>query len=953
MKNFNLSASLPEICAPRDELINAFDQQAHSQYLFVQAPAGYGKTVSTLLWLKKRQRHFAWLTLDQYDNSPSLFYRMLCLTLLEFVPQDEALKAYVNSPSFSMSPIESAMEFLLMFSWREGEFTLVLDDLHHITNTEILKSLHSVLRKLPTSVKVFFLSRATLPDEMKDIMGDGRADGRVGGWADCRVGGRADGRVGGKADGRVGGWADGKAAEAAGSKSGSKAVERADGKASDRMAFIGIGDLALTPEEILQHFISYGWQITKDEARKIHVDTGGWIILLNMMALSDSLEALSEKHKLSFEDFFEKNIWNSFDEGIQRFLMRTSIVDSFTPALCELLTDSKDCAGTLDSLVRSNLNLSRIGDEYRYHHLLKDFLRKKLGDSGIEQTQLYRLAAEYYLELHKYHQAAYYAQKSDDPPMSMRAIQSFFQSKTPTLDQYYELAQVFDITGLTDLQCAERPILYMPNILSAFLCGDIKNAERFFDLFYAALPTFVKLEHPIADVAVTRLILDFRKRLLDLPSFIDSLGLHKDRKVPGQAAIVTMQMPLLHRSNRDYTEFLEEGAREAVRDLLSCLLPEGVDCFYLSVQSCLLMEQNHIVEAFEAANDAYDCIDKSTPAELVFGASIGLAQICLLRSEKEQSRVILEQMHRWIEENEASYLLKNLLAYEMRQKLWDGDRNAAADWLGQYFVSTDSFGEFYRIYQSFTTVRALIALSRHEEALAAVKRLKRMGEGMKRPLDVAEADVLAAIAEWASDKRAEAQKRLRRLLVFIQPYNYVRLIANEGKAVLPILSAVFKDMETEPLEAGCEAREPGEGLKGLDGEPEGLEGEPEGLEAAPKGPGVEPEGRDNESDANDVLYYADKPLYRFAKEVYMAAYEQSKNFKGLTCNAQIKLIRLSPRQAYVLELLSKGYKNAEIVEITGLSLNTIRTHTKAVYQKLEVGNVFDAVAKAKQLGILK
>ena len=94
-------------------------------------------------------------------------------------------------------------------------------------------------------------------------------------------------------------------------------------------------------------------------------------------------------------------------------------------------------------------------------------------------------------------------------------------------------------------------------------------------------------------------------------------------------------------------------------------------------------------------------------------------------------------------------------------------------------------------------------------------------------------------------------------------------------------------------------------------------------------------------------------LYKFTKEVYITAYEQSKHFKGLTHNTETTPVKLSPQQKRVLELLAKGYKNAEIVEQAGLSLNTIRTHTKIAYQKLEVNNSLDAIVFAKQLGIIK
>ncbi|MBC7958651.1 MAG: response regulator transcription factor [Vallitaleaceae bacterium] len=77
------------------------------------------------------------------------------------------------------------------------------------------------------------------------------------------------------------------------------------------------------------------------------------------------------------------------------------------------------------------------------------------------------------------------------------------------------------------------------------------------------------------------------------------------------------------------------------------------------------------------------------------------------------------------------------------------------------------------------------------------------------------------------------------------------------------------------------------------------------------------------------------------------------HFKGLIHNVDLEKISLSPQQKNVLELLAKGYKNAEITELTGLSLNTIRTHTKLAYKKLDVNNVMDAILQAKQLGILE
>jgi ATP/maltotriose-dependent transcriptional regulator MalT len=91
---------------------------------------------------------------------------------------------------------------------------------------------------------------------------------------------------------------------------------------------------------------------------------------------------------------------------------------------------------------------------------------------------------------------------------------------------------------------------------------------------------------------------------------------------------------------------------------------------------------------------------------------------------------------------------------------------------------------------------------------------------------------------------------------------------------------------------------------------------------------------------------------RFIKSVYLAAYERSKTSKGLTASVNPKIITLSKQQEYILELLSKGYRNAEIVKMSGISINTVRYHTKIVYRKLNVNCAEDAILKAKEYNML-
>lgn len=55
--------------------------------------------------------------------------------------------------------------------------------------------------------------------------------------------------------------------------------------------------------------------------------------------------------------------------------------------------------------------------------------------------------------------------------------------------------------------------------------------------------------------------------------------------------------------------------------------------------------------------------------------------------------------------------------------------------------------------------------------------------------------------------------------------------------------------------------------------------------------------------------------------------------------------RLSPREKEILDGLSKGYSNKEIADKLGLSVETIRSYLKNVYEKMHVRSRAEAVAK--------
>lgn len=83
------------------------------------------------------------------------------------------------------------------------------------------------------------------------------------------------------------------------------------------------------------------------------------------------------------------------------------------------------------------------------------------------------------------------------------------------------------------------------------------------------------------------------------------------------------------------------------------------------------------------------------------------------------------------------------------------------------------------------------------------------------------------------------------------------------------------------------------------------------------------------------------------KEVYVAVPEDA----GVN-EAELKKLNLTGREYEVLQLLIKGYSNAEIAEALFLSLSTIKTHASNLFVKMDVKSRTQAIEKAKRLKII-
>ena len=839
---------LPEICAPRHNLINLYNHAADNRLAVVCAPAGYGKTVSTLLWAKGSGRKSVWIGLDEYDNAPFVFYKLLCTGILSAQPDNIAMEEILNSKTFYSSPIEHTINLLMAFAQNDQSYALILDDLQTITNKSIIKSLPYILKRMPYSFDIILLSRTNLSEEFDDY------------------------------------------------------IENRNSVA------ITADNLAFSASEIQNYYSALGRSITQTRAQAVFESTGGWAIGINVLSKSEHLEAPQDGGQI-LENYIDKNIWGEWDEDLQKFMLVTSMANEMDAELLGYLTGKKNAVELLDRLVAHNLFVVKTSQcTYRYHHLFLEFLRGKLKeDPDIDVQKLIMKVADLYYERQEYFNAlAYYVRAENHDGIN----QCFFQLNSGYLDfsveEWLNFFTVFVFDKLSDEFIKSNISLAIESSWANYLNGNAEVALRYIDIVNEHIASEQNLnrmkEDDLLGFICTIRFADFRKPLSeyteDFSKWINTLP-DQAQDINIYTPSITQNFPYMHRSFCDCLEIvldMDNGFR-AIKEVFGIIFPQEVDVFCSCTKAGLYYELNKLEKAHEAILLAQCELKKDLRFEMHFCVFMLLSQILGAMKKKEESKATMERFASRIKEENALFLNPNFLAIETKHRLWDADREAAKTWLEELFVTNDEQFRFYKLYQYFTTARALIVLSEWEKAVEYLEKLKKLSTDYCRPLDVAEACVLLAALKWACGLKKEAVQITEDVLLDMQPYGAVRIIADEGAAVLPILKKIIVKA--------------------------------------------------------DRADYQGKLDWHYLKQVLLCAYEVSKRHKGITIYLNEKPVRLSKQQKYILTLLAQGYKNAEIIGITGLTINTVKSHTKLIYQKLSVNKAADAVLEAKRLGIIE
>lgn len=835
-------ARLPEVCAPRKGLLARFDEAAADGFVFVSAQGGSGKTVTTLLWLNDSGRTPVWIGLDGYDNSPSVFYKLLATGLYSLQPDNENLGPILTDPAFSATPVEHAVELLSALHPRPERHVIVLDDFHMITNGEIIKSLPMILRRLPHSFTFVILSRGEVPPELLSFVKDEKRD-----------------------------------------------VIRREA-------------LRFTESEIKRYLNTLGRFLTPDEAKLVYMATDGWAIGVNAIALSGKLAGGGGD---GFARFFEELAWNTWDGELRAFCMRTSIADEFDTELAAALSGRGDAHEVMEELSRSNSFLSRLhGDTYRYHHLFQEFLQKQLGASGMDAAPLYQTAAGYYKDHGDYSRALRFWLRSGDYRGTDNFLFLFlFRGHKNGVADYADFLHGFFADPLPERASREAPVLHVLYAWYYYLTSRFEEYARHMDAIIRNLPRIAKAGNEFVEFAMLAFHVDYRKSLKTQVALFHLFGgVLKSYTQSGLAtniASFTHNLPYMHRSNRDYSEIaLDPKILDKIDRTFAPLL--GPEWVYLrpGIQVSFTYERNRLEEALAENTKVLALLGPENKPDGRICVMVLQHSIFWQMGRYEEAGKVMNDLEAFTKAS-AQYFLPNLTAYRTKWRLLDGDKGAAREWLAQYYVTDTEHIEFFRSFQHFTTARAHAALGDIESAMRYLLLLREFGKNLNRPLDRCEAGAMLSALYWALDRKREAEAELTETLELLQPYGFVRVVADEGEALVPVLKRILSKV----------------GGKEYTG-----------------------------------------PLTRaYVNEVMLAAHSFGNRHPGYLAQKDLKAdkpIKLSRQQTHMLALLAQGYKNAEISELTGLSIPTIKSHTSLAYKKLGVNSAMDAVLKARELGLI-
>lgn len=355
----------PAWLVPRPRLA---EQIARRALTSITGPPGAGKTVASASWADGCEHGpVAWVTLDEFDNHPEVFWAYVLAALSAAgVPLRRAASVLAREEP-------GRRDFLILIAaelaGHDPPVTLVLDEFHCVTDPEVMAGLAYLLRNARPGFRLVCASRTDppLPLHRYRLTGD--------------------------------------------------------------VTEIRARDLAFTVPEAAELMTQHGVRLPTTSLADLTERSEGWAAGLRMAAMSmtDHPDPEQFVKSLVAEDsaiiaYLVEEVLNTRRPEVRELLLRTSILDQVNGDIAATLTDGDGASAALESLATGNVFVQPVGlGWYRYHNWFRAVLHLKLRRENPQVVaELHRRAAEWYARNGMPDEAVRHRTRSDDREQAAR-----------------------------------------------------------------------------------------------------------------------------------------------------------------------------------------------------------------------------------------------------------------------------------------------------------------------------------------------------------------------------------------------------------------------------------------------------------------------------------------------------------------------------------------------------
>ncbi|MBK7201012.1 LuxR C-terminal-related transcriptional regulator [Candidatus Amarolinea dominans] len=700
-------------------------------------------------------------------------------------------------------------------------------------------------------------------------------------------------------------------------------------------------DLRFTPAEAADFLNQVmGLHLSAEDIAALETRTEGWIAGLQLAALSmrgyqdaaSFIKSFTGSHHFVL-DYLIEEVLQQQSESIQTFLLRTSILDRLCGPLCDAVLCSPSASGqeTLEYLERANLFIVPLDNErwwYRYHHLFGELLRQRLGKPK-EFAEFHLHASQWHEENGDLGAAFYHAIAAGDFVRAAGLAEAAWQGMN---ESFQSAAWLGWVKKLPDKLIRTMPVL-CTQIAQAFTdTGELEaselrlqDAERCLDgseftneAQLKPLPAMIALTRAYnaqvqGDPAATVKYAELALQIIPEDDF--------DRR-----ARATTILEVIHWASGNL-----ESVIRGIGDSMERLTQLGNHVFVVAsafAVADLLVGLGRLSEAERTYQDALQLAAQHGPEaeHITAHHHLGLSMIYRQRgddtlaahhlkraAELGLQTTLVDWLYRWhvaqaqlkeaagdletalalLDEAKRVYIqtlipdLRPIAALKARIYLKQGRPDKARAWAAERGLSLADEVSYLHEFEHLTLARLEIA---NPLVNALLARLLQAAEAQKRRDSALDILLVQALAHEAQGNRPQALAALERALALAEPEGYVRIFVDEGEAMRLL---------------------------------------------------IEKQSRNRDHPLSD---YVDKLLAAFTQPVAAP--------KSAIIHQKSDMIEpLSERELEVLKLLRTELSGPEIAGQLIVSLNTFRTHTKNIFDKLGVNNRRAAVRRAEELDL--